>query len=146
LRGVADPYCVIAPEYHWERDVPYGEFIRALGTSAAAAGQIQRVELRDLDDTGRPRRVALIGDRSTAELKATVFRSVLGTSRVRSSLIQNVTIQRSADVPTTVTIAGAGRGHGVGLCQWGARALAAQGEDAMRILQFYFPQTTIGRA
>jgi stage II sporulation protein D len=145
LRGVADPHCVIAPEYHWQRDVPYDEFIRALGAAAASVGSLQRIELRDLDGTGRARRVALVGDRETVELKTTAFRTALGTSLVRSSLVQSVQIERSGG-GGTVVIAGSGRGHGVGLCQWGARAMASEGSDATQIVQFYFPQTALGRA
>jgi stage II sporulation protein D len=40
---------------------------------------------------------------------------------------------------------GRGWGHGVGLSQWGAKALADQGWDFKRILSFYYPGTTLGR-
>jgi stage II sporulation protein D len=40
---------------------------------------------------------------------------------------------------------GRGHGHGVGLCQYGAQALALQGYDAPSILNFYYPQTTLKR-
>ena len=44
-----------------------------------------------------------------------------------------------------VVIESTGAGHGVGLCQWGARGLAEQGKTAAQILQFYFPGTRIAR-
>ena len=34
---------------------------------------------------------------------------------------------------------GAGSGHGVGLCQWGARLQAEKGRNYDKILHFYFP-------
>jgi peptidoglycan hydrolase-like amidase len=37
-----------------------------------------------------------------------------------------------------------GRGHGVGLCQSGAAAMARQGQEYREILSHYFPNTTIG--
>lgn len=37
-----------------------------------------------------------------------------------------------------------GLGHGVGLSQTGAAAMAEEGKDALEILQYYFPQTTVG--
>ena len=40
---------------------------------------------------------------------------------------------------------GRGWGHGVGLSQWGARALAQKGWTAERILTYYYPGTTIRR-
>jgi stage II sporulation protein D len=38
---------------------------------------------------------------------------------------------------------GRGSGHGVGLCQVGSAAMAAQGHDAAQILEEYFPGTTV---
>lgn len=39
---------------------------------------------------------------------------------------------------------GRGEGHGVGLCQAGARELAARGFSARQILGVYFPNTSVG--
>jgi Stage II sporulation protein len=44
----------------------------------------------------------------------------------------------------TVVLMGRGAGHGVGMCQLGAAALARQGRSYSRILAYYFPGTTIG--
>ena len=38
-----------------------------------------------------------------------------------------------------------GYGHGVGLSQWGAKALAEQGQSAEEILAHYFPETELRR-
>jgi stage II sporulation protein D len=43
----------------------------------------------------------------------------------------------------SVTIHGAGMGHGIGLCQRGAASLAAGGMDFGAILRHYFPNTTL---
>lgn len=40
---------------------------------------------------------------------------------------------------------GRGWGHGVGMCQWGAMAMAEQGYTAEKILAHYYPGTTIRR-
>jgi peptidoglycan hydrolase-like amidase len=48
-----------------------------------------------------------------------------------------------------IVIAGRGHGHGVGLCQYGAEALARNGHDAFAILRTYYPSVgfaTIPRA
>ncbi len=45
-----------------------------------------------------------------------------------------------------VVFTGHGFGHGVGMCQWGAHALAKRGQSAGRILRFYYPGTVIERA
>ncbi|MBI1356981.1 MAG: SpoIID/LytB domain-containing protein [Acidobacteria bacterium] len=44
-----------------------------------------------------------------------------------------------------LAIEGSGEGHGVGLCQRGAKELAAEGLSAARILSLYFPGVRLGR-
>jgi len=44
-----------------------------------------------------------------------------------------------------VIAAGAGWGHGVGLCQWGAVGRARAGQDYRTILTTYFPGTHVER-
>jgi len=38
---------------------------------------------------------------------------------------------------------GYGWGHGVGMCQWGAKVMAERGKDYKEILKYYYPGTTI---
>ncbi|MDP2269392.1 MAG: SpoIID/LytB domain-containing protein [Archangium sp.] len=49
----------------------------------------------------------------------------------------------TTETDTSVVIQGAGTGHGVGLCQLGARALAEKGVDVKGILTRYFPESQI---
>jgi peptidoglycan hydrolase-like amidase len=45
---------------------------------------------------------------------------------------------------TEVILQGVGQGHGVGLCQRGARAMAEEGADYRKIIEHYFPNTSLG--
>jgi len=38
---------------------------------------------------------------------------------------------------------GYGWGHGVGLCQWGAKGMAEEGYTYQEILRYYYPGSTI---
>ncbi len=51
----------------------------------------------------------------------------------------------SVAVRGTITLYGRGWGHGVGLSQWGAKAMADHGWTAQKILGFYYPGTVIQR-
>jgi len=42
-----------------------------------------------------------------------------------------------------VLVTGIGRGHGIGLCQIGAKAMAEQGSGALEILAHYYPDTGV---
>lgn len=44
---------------------------------------------------------------------------------------------------TDFVFSGSGLGHGVGLCQWGAKGMAEQGKDFREILGYYFPGTGV---
>ncbi|MBM3461469.1 MAG: SpoIID/LytB domain-containing protein [Armatimonadetes bacterium] len=46
-------------------------------------------------------------------------------------------------MPVVLKFTGRGWGHGVGLCQWGARGMGAQGFDYREILAHYYPGTQI---
>lgn len=42
-----------------------------------------------------------------------------------------------------IVVEGTGQGHGIGLCQSGAKPMAAQGADFRQILSHYYANTTI---
>jgi len=136
LRGVADPYCVAAPDYRWERSIPLDRVQAALG--ARVSGPITGFGLGPADAGGRPLTIDVFSGAARASVPAGEFRSLLGADIVRSSWIQALQL-----APPALVVRGAGRGHGVGLCQWGARAMGAAGNSAAAILAFYFPGTRI---
>jgi SpoIID/LytB domain protein len=45
--------------------------------------------------------------------------------------------------PETFTLVGSGYGHGIGMSQWGAYAMAKEGRDATGILTHYYTGTTV---
>ena len=50
----------------------------------------------------------------------------------------------TASADTAFTFSGGGWGHGVGMSQWGARGMAAQGSSASQILTHYYQGTAVG--
>ncbi|WP_159449164.1 SpoIID/LytB domain-containing protein [Demequina sp. NBRC 110055] len=46
-------------------------------------------------------------------------------------------------IPTSFTVKGAGYGHGVGMSQYGAQAMALDGKSASDILTYYYKGTTV---
>ena len=71
----------------------------------------------------------------TEEIAGRDFRLRLGRESVRSTFFQ---VQK---IPAGFVILGSGSGHGVGLCQWGARGMALEGKNYREILEYYFPGT-----
>jgi stage II sporulation protein D len=53
----------------------------------------------------------------------------------------NYQVNREGD---HIVVHGRGQGHGIGLCQRGAMAMARSGADYRLILNHYYPNTVIG--
>lgn len=143
LGGVVDPNCAGAPNFNWETTVAVDALLRALGRDASACGRLHDIALRSDGRDSRPHAVAFVGDAGALELSIGSFRARVGPSVVRSSYVRQAVFDAKQN---TLALAGTGRGHGVGLCQWGARALGSAGRTAQDIVAFYFPGTTLGRA
>jgi stage II sporulation protein D len=119
--------------------VPLERAVAAFG--ARTGGTLTGTALTDADPTGRPRGVALLGA-TLATIPVADFRRALGYDVVRSLWLRAVRIDATQAAPQLV-IEGSGRGHGVGLCQWGARYFASSGASAADIVAFYFPGTAL---
>ncbi len=143
LRSVVDPNCALSPGYAWQIDIARGAIDGAFGSAVSGIGALRSVELDVLDPTDRPRGIRFVGDVATFEATPNRLRALLGTSVVRSTFVRDVALKSGG---ATVALAGTGHGHGVGLCQWGARELGARGASAQEIVAFYFPGTSFGRA
>jgi SpoIID/LytB domain protein len=75
---------------------------------------------------------------------------IAGEYAIRSALGGTVTIKSGVfvvdtegDPPSLFVFSGAGYGHGVGMCQYGARGMARAGYSYRAILGHYYPGTTV---
>jgi len=136
LDGVRDPYCANAPDATWTLALPQARVAQTF-----ALGDLREIALRDVDATLRPRTIALGGSARSIEVPSETFRAQLGASVLFSTLIATARV----DGPE-VALAGRGRGHGVGLCQWGTRTMGAQGASPQEICTYYFPGVRFGQA
>lgn len=68
-----------------------------------------------------------------------------GDQPLRSALFDIAITRSDANWIERVRIDGGGNGHGVGMCQWGAIAMARSGIPASGILRKYFPETRVDR-
>ncbi len=74
-------------------------------------------------------------------LSASAFRFAIGRAIAWSAIrSEQYTIENSG---ARILFRGSGEGHGVGLCQMGADAMAQQGKNYREILAFYYPGTTL---
>ena len=150
--------CTAAPRYRWQVDRPirlltrrlvaYGE-TRGMNALAGLA-RITSIEVADRNEHGRATRFAISDRRDhQIELPAGTLRFAANCAAedlpspekpLHSSFVDVTVLGRTA------TFEGRGNGHGAGLCQYGAQALAGQGEDHESILHWYYPEVEIARA
>ena len=60
---------------------------------------------------------------------------------MRSCLLESLKVEDGK-----VKMSGKGYGHGVGMSQWGAYAMAKEGKDAKEIVEHYFKNVMIAKA
>lgn len=140
LAGVTCGHCNDSPWFSWTQQVPLDRVQDALAQQLRDVGAIQQVDVDAPDASGRAHFWNFNGSNGSASVKAADVRRALGTRVLPSLLVRTVSVQAEQ----RIDIEGGGLGHGVGLCQWGARGLARDGADARAILAYYFPGTGIG--
>jgi stage II sporulation protein D len=140
LQGVQCGHCNDSPWYAWRQDVALTRILQAL-PQLQTIGEVSTVSLDPPDASGRSQFWTFTGTTGTQRVKAADVRRALGTRALPSLLVRSVSVTQA---PERITIEGGGLGHGVGLCQWGARGMALGGAAAREIVAYYYPGTGIG--
>jgi stage II sporulation protein D len=140
LGGVVCTSCADSPNFRWSTSVTLDALASSFSPALAALGSLQDVNVAARDASGRARTFDLRATNGDLAVAGPAFRRAMGPRTLRSLLITR--LARSAD-GQTFDIEGGGLGHGVGLCQWGARGMV-RGDAALRdILGYYFPGTVV---
>jgi stage II sporulation protein D len=122
----------------WHGEIALADLRTALaGQGFAVKSPIRAVTVEQRTASGRAARILLSCEADRLEMRASTFRfavdRALGWNRLRSDLYSVHLVGADA------VFEGRGYGHGVGLSQAGARALAMEGRDTRAILRTYFP-------
>lgn len=139
--SVVDKYCERSPHRAWFFALPRSEFI-GLMTGVGIMGKreiMTSVGQVPFADSPRVDEVVIITDKGERRIKATELRRMIGYTRLKSTWF-NVGIEGDQ-----VVFAGRGFGHGVGLCQWGAKGMAGAGHTWRDILKHYYGDAEVGR-
>ena len=141
LGGVVCTSCSASPNYRWTANLQLENIASHFSAALAPVGDLQDLRVTAYDRSGRARGFDLVGSNGSTSVPGTAFRLTIGPRLLRSLLVTR--LQRAPD-GSQVLVDGGGLGHGVGLCQWGARGMAQNGAAAPAILAFYFPGTVLG--
>ncbi len=126
--------------YRWQRRIGQEEVQSLLGQKLGVnLGPIVSFAALERGRSGRIIRLQITGlGESLVVGKELEIRRALSTSHLYSSAFVVDAGPTIKDVPEWFLLRGAGWGHGVGLCQIGAAAMAEHGIDSARILLHYF--------
>ncbi|MFZ5442643.1 MAG: SpoIID/LytB domain-containing protein [Myxococcota bacterium] len=121
------------PELAWQFEVEKNELAKALGVAPTGTA----FEPLRRDAGGRVLELRAFGKRLSGQQFLSKVGRAFGWQAVSSMKFT------TSETDTTLRLEGAGLGHGVGLCQLGAKSLAERGVDAQGILQRYFPESKV---
>ena len=137
LKGVACPFDRKSPWYEWRSTIPFDTVEARLKEEGYPIGWLATLTPYGMTTAGRVKDIRILHSRGELVITGQEFRRVLGYSKVRSTRFSIERIERD------VVFAGKGAGHGVGLCQWGAKEMAELGYPYQSILRYYYPGTEI---
>jgi stage II sporulation protein D len=133
-----DPYCSACPPAHWSFRISRSEIESRLRDAGRDVPDGWTLSVPERDESGRVVSVAVTApDRKGFTLTGAAFRAAVGYTDLKSTLFE---VSTEGD---DVLFVGRGAGHGVGLCQWGAKAMAERGKSYREILEFYYPGAQI---
>jgi len=133
LQGVPCRYCEEENPIKWELNLPLKKVETQLRAAGGQVSGIRDVKVRGRNESGRVQEVVVESARGRATVPGVAFRKALGYGVVKST---NFELRVSGD---DLLVSGSGSGHGVGLCQWGAKGRANEGFDYREILSYYYP-------
>ncbi len=149
-------FCDLSPRHAWQAsfDEPLlrQAVVRHLGARGArgtTAPTVQGIAVGRRSPSGRVATLVVRTDRGSVTLTGHEIRDALRDARGAILLSTYFEVDREArtgDRVTGLSLRGAGNGHGVGMCQWGAIGRARAGQDVRSILGHYYPGTVVGFA
>ncbi|HEA46923.1 MAG TPA: SpoIID/LytB domain-containing protein [bacterium] len=140
LKGVPCTFCKDSPYYQWEERIKERDLRNILEEKGLDLSKIRKIEITEKSPTGRAVKIAIRHRKATQPLMANNFRLFVGPDLIRSTLF---TVSK---VKNEFIFKGRGWGHGVGMCQWGARGLAETGKNYKEILKYYYTGVKIEKA
>lgn len=145
LWGIDEPYlkgvdcdCQEISKYgQWEKRFGIAKIAEALGRHGYRVRDITNIELGAITPAGRVKTVLIRHAAGATSVSAESLRQALGYSFIPSVFFESELSGKE------IVFSGRGLGHGVGMCQWGAKVMARKGSDFKTILSHYYPGTRL---
>lgn len=136
---IEDRFCQRSPKRNWNLTIPLSTFRNKLADNDIKIGRILSLSTIPFFDSPRIDTLIMETDTGIKHVKATTLRRIFGYGKLKSTWLE-VKLDKNH-----VTFTGKGYGHGVGMCQWGAKGMAEEGYDYKEILKFYYPDAEMAQ-
>ena len=130
LTSVNCSYCKNSPVYSWQVNISLDEIYEALLKKYKTVGQIQAITLGREDN--RVSNIKIEHANGIIRMTGNDFRMMFEAKKIKSLYFE------AKQTRNGLILNGHGWGHGVGMCQWGAKEMAEQGKNFYDILRFYY--------
>jgi stage II sporulation protein D len=132
LRPVRCAFASESPHFYWQLELRLRDLTDLLRRAGLLIGSVRSVEVTERTETLRALEVAVHGTGDSLRLRGADFRRLVGYDVVKSTLFA---VTQEGD---SVRFWGRGWGHGAGMCQWCAKAMAEHGHTAAEIVAFFY--------
>lgn len=136
LSGRPDRFCSDSPHNFWESKISSDFIEERLSKAGYKVGKISNIRISGKSGSGRAKMLNISHSGGTLSILAAKFRLA-----VDPWLIKSVMFKRISKNGKYFEFSGKGWGHGVGMCQWGAKQMADRGYNYKQILKHYYPGT-----
>lgn len=138
LKGVDCQYCQTSQSSPaWDIKLSLSEIEERLKAAGYKISGLSGIKAGPLNSRGRLKHVVLVAAKGGFSLTGDQFRKAVGYSVIKSTRFAVKIAYGEA------SFSGSGNGHGVGLCQWGAKQRSLDGFNYIEILSYYYPGTEL---
>ena len=133
LKSIKCDFDKDAPNYQWETEIDAVDLEMLLSRNGIKVDGILSIEPVSFTSSGRVSELQIRHKNGIEKISGVNFRKIIGYETIRSTLF------RIKEGEGSFIFYGKGSGHGVGLCQWGAKGMAEKGYSYIDILKYYYP-------
>lgn len=137
LQGASCAYDKKSKSYSWKNTISHksiNQFVNKNGLQ----GSVKKIKVASKTKSHRAINLEFTTSKGKKTLSCAKFRLAVGASRLKSCKLTD--IQKTA---SGFSFTGHGYGHGIGMCQDGAKAMALAGKNYKQILSNYFPSAKL---
>jgi len=135
LEGVKCNFCKESKYYNWKTTLTLAEIKKNVGKKFKNIGNIKKILFGK--NFERVTEVTIIHDGGKIVLTGNNFRLLFPPKKIKSLFFS------TNKVDGGLLLTGHGWGHGVGMCQWGAKGMSETGADYKAILNYYYKNINI---